>query len=720
MLKSTFRGMIAHKLRLVLTTASISLGVAFLAGTLILTDTMGIAFEQLFGKVSAGTDAVVRTEASYTQPPRGSAPAGPHRREGARRGQGRRRRPRPPRGLVSGYALITDNDGQGRSSPRAAPRPGLQHGGRREPPRRRRAAVRRRAGGLGRGRHRRRPAPRRTTSSSVRRSRCSSRATTQEFTVVGTVGFGGEKDLGGTTSAYFDTDTAQRLRRHSRLLRHDQRERGRRRQPGRARGRPGRDRSRRYRGRQRPTVSKENADAIKKDMKMVRHPVHDLRRHRAVRRCLHHLEHLHDDRHAALAGDRVAAGRRRHPAPGRARPALRGRPAGPRRLGARPRPRPRCRQGAEGPDGRSVGFSLPSTSLQVEPRTVVVSLLVGALVTVVAAIVPARRATKVLPIEALRDATPGAEKPTKRRAVIGLTLVAAGVAGVLAQPVRRRAMKLFGLGLAAGAARRDRSLPLAVRPLAALIAAPMQVAWPAGRAGEAERDAQPASYRFDGCGTHDRPHARHQHERLRRLVEGLVRRGDRGQDRTRISTSRGPACRARGSARPSSTRSRTCRGVDTVSASGWGQARFDGEESTYSAVDPATAGDLMKLDVVEGSLERPRRGLRRGVGSTATAKGWQLGDTVRRSSPRPGSTSSRSSGSMIQGMGRGRLRGEPGGADRLRGDSLVAVGLVSSHAGADLDAVQGAIDSGAGGPPGRQGARPGRFEKEASGSIDSC
>ena len=34
---------------------------------------------------------------------------------------------------------------------------------------------------------------------------------TQEFTVVGTVGFGGEKDLGGTTSAYFDTATAQKV-----------------------------------------------------------------------------------------------------------------------------------------------------------------------------------------------------------------------------------------------------------------------------------------------------------------------------------------------------------------------------------------------------------------------------------------------------------------------------------------------------------------------------
>src|SRR3954471_15668933 len=67
MFSTTIRQMLAHKLRLVLTTASIALGIAFLAGTLVLTDTMNHAFEQLFGKVSSGTDAVVRTESSYTQ-----------------------------------------------------------------------------------------------------------------------------------------------------------------------------------------------------------------------------------------------------------------------------------------------------------------------------------------------------------------------------------------------------------------------------------------------------------------------------------------------------------------------------------------------------------------------------------------------------------------------------------------------------------------------------
>ena len=37
------------------------------------------------------------------------------------------------------------------------------------------------------------------------------RGPTEEFTVVGTVGFGDDKDLGGSTSAYFDIDTAQEV-----------------------------------------------------------------------------------------------------------------------------------------------------------------------------------------------------------------------------------------------------------------------------------------------------------------------------------------------------------------------------------------------------------------------------------------------------------------------------------------------------------------------------
>src|SRR3954453_4239154 len=66
MFTATIRGMLAHKLRVILTTASIALGVAFLAGSLILTDTMNTAFDRFFGGLGSGTDAVVRHEAAYS------------------------------------------------------------------------------------------------------------------------------------------------------------------------------------------------------------------------------------------------------------------------------------------------------------------------------------------------------------------------------------------------------------------------------------------------------------------------------------------------------------------------------------------------------------------------------------------------------------------------------------------------------------------------------
>ena len=56
-----------------------------------------------------------------------------------------------------------------------------------------------------------------------------------------------------------------------------------------------------------------------------------------------------------------------------------------------------------------LGFSLPTTSTQIEPCTVWVSLIVGTLVTLVAA--PAGPpGDQVLPVEALREATPGCDR----------------------------------------------------------------------------------------------------------------------------------------------------------------------------------------------------------------------------------------------------------------------------------------------------------------------
>ncbi|HEU5270719.1 MAG TPA: ABC transporter permease, partial [Jatrophihabitans sp.] len=66
MWRLTWVGVLGHKLRYALTAFSVLLGVAFIAGTLVLTDTIGRTFDGLFGDIYRGTAAVVRAQEAFT------------------------------------------------------------------------------------------------------------------------------------------------------------------------------------------------------------------------------------------------------------------------------------------------------------------------------------------------------------------------------------------------------------------------------------------------------------------------------------------------------------------------------------------------------------------------------------------------------------------------------------------------------------------------------
>src|SRR3954451_22882669 len=61
MLKVTVKGLRGSLTRFVSTFVAILLGVGFLAGTFVLSDTIKTAFNDLFADVNRGTDAVVRS-----------------------------------------------------------------------------------------------------------------------------------------------------------------------------------------------------------------------------------------------------------------------------------------------------------------------------------------------------------------------------------------------------------------------------------------------------------------------------------------------------------------------------------------------------------------------------------------------------------------------------------------------------------------------------------
>ncbi len=77
------------------------------------------------------------------------------------------------------------------------------------------------------------------------------------------------------------------------------------------------------------------------------------------------------------------------------------------------------------------GGELPSTTLQVQARTIIVSLVLGIGITLIAALRPARRASTVPPVAALRTDIQPAEAPVLRRRILAVLGTAAGLALLL-------------------------------------------------------------------------------------------------------------------------------------------------------------------------------------------------------------------------------------------------------------------------------------------------
>src|SRR4051812_16247598 len=104
------RGLLAHKLRLVLTSLSIALGVAFIAGTFVLTDSMNTSLTKSYQDRYAGVDAVVRSAATFEDSEafdqRVPVSSGLLRDVQRAPGVG------VAEGPLSGYALMTNKDGK--------------------------------------------------------------------------------------------------------------------------------------------------------------------------------------------------------------------------------------------------------------------------------------------------------------------------------------------------------------------------------------------------------------------------------------------------------------------------------------------------------------------------------------------------------------------------------------------------------------------------------
>jgi putative ABC transport system permease protein len=717
MLTATVRSMLAHKLRMLLTTASIALGVALLAGTLILTNTMGTAFDMLFGKISSGTDAVVRTEAPYTSTDGVGTDRGPIAAsvlDRVRQVDG----VRAAEGSVQGYALLTDNDGRAITTNGGAPTNGYSMPADEEL----RGQVELLSGHAPQGPHQ---VAIDATSAEDHDIALGStikvlfQGPTREFTVVGTVGYGdGIKDLGGTTSAYFDTATAQRVLgspgefdsigvsaepgisqaeladRLSEVI------------PADAEAVTG------------AAVAEENAEATKENFRIVgiifgvfagialfvgsfiiwnTFTMTVTQRSREIA-LLRAIGARRRQVLGTLLAEAVALG-------------LAASAAG-IGLGILVAKGLKSLMDA-------VGLALPFTALQIPGTAIWASLVVGTGVTVVSALVPARRATKVLPIEALRESAPGAEKPSVVRAAVGLAVLGIGAAGMLSALYGDAPFSLFGLGLLAALVGVLVALPLAVRPLAALVALPLRLR---GMPGELARQNATRNPRRTSA-------------TAAALMIGLTLVVSMGVFASSLKASFGEVLSDRTNAdlyvATSSAQApgfspsvvdavAAVDGVDEVSANGWGQAHFAGGQSGYSAVDPANAEQVLNLDVSQGSFADLGDDGVVVSKSAATAHGWHLGDTVPAEFAQSGEHALR-----IVGVydGKGWIGDDyvisVAEQNAFAGPQLVTSALVTLDEGADAGQVQDAIDAALADHPDAQVLDKAGYQKVATGFIDS-
>ena len=80
----------------------------------------------------------------------------------------------------------------------------------------------------------------------------------------------------------------------------------------------------------------------------------------------------------------------------------------------------------------AIGFDLPSTTASLAPRTIIIGLIVGVGVTLVAAILPAIRAARIPPVAALQDVDVRLRMSDRRRTIFGSILLIIGVGLILA------------------------------------------------------------------------------------------------------------------------------------------------------------------------------------------------------------------------------------------------------------------------------------------------
>jgi putative ABC transport system permease protein len=283
---------------------------------------------------------------------------------------------------------------------------------------------------------------------------------------------------------------------------------------------------------------------------------------------------------------------------------------------------------------KSVGVDLPSTGTVVETRTIVVSLVVGTLVTLAAVLAPALRATRVPPLAALREGMAARRRRSRWATPLASLLTFVGVVlmvlGLFVVETTSGALSAMGAGAAATFLGVALLSPRFVGPLAGFIGRPLEAT-----RGVTGRIARENAVRHPGrtavtaaalmTGVALVTFASIFAAGAKSTIRDAVRSGAKAQA---VVEGEGFMAFA-----PQASRAvARVQGVKEVSQVRFGAARVNGEKTGVTGIQARTLPDLFSTDWKEGS-ERTMRELRPDQvlvsRSFAEDRGTKVGDTVK-------------------------------------------------------------------------------------------
>lgn len=273
----------------------------------------------------------------------------------------------------------------------------------------------------------------------------------------------------------------------------------------------------------------------------------------------------------------------------------------------------------------AIALPVPASRLVLDAGTVGIALAVGVLVTLVASLAPAIRAARVAPLAAMREAAIDRSATSRLRAVAGAVVTAVGIALTVTGATGEHllATGLGGLASLIGMAVLG---PIVARPAAALLGAPHAV-WRGMSGRLARRNAMRNPRRTAGTAMAlmigvavvllFAVVATSLTQSIDDAVEDQLA-GDLiivGEGTGGFSTDLAAAV----AALPE---------VAAASPEGGGPVRVDGEGTLVTTVDPGTIGSVMNLDVRHGSLRHLRPDQVAASVGYADEHGLALGDPV--------------------------------------------------------------------------------------------